>query len=76
VSGLCRNCNAGRPWRSFCRGLDAGEMTMSDRKGRNENGPYHSLGDWVRPWNMYGKGGMVGGRGRFHSRGCSRSAHK
>jgi len=26
-------------------------------KGRNENGPYHSLTDWARPRNMYGKGG-------------------
>ena len=25
-------------------------------KGRAENGPYHSLGDWARPRNMYGKG--------------------
>jgi predicted dithiol-disulfide oxidoreductase (DUF899 family) len=24
-------------------------------KGRNENGPYHSLADWARPRNMYGK---------------------
>ena len=45
-------------------------------KGRNENGPYHTLGDWVRPWNMYGKGGMVEGNGRFHSPGCGCSAHK
>jgi predicted dithiol-disulfide oxidoreductase (DUF899 family) len=45
-------------------------------KGRNENGPYHSLGDWVRPWNMYGKGGMVEANGRFHSPGCACSAHK
>jgi len=45
-------------------------------KGRNENGPYHTLGDWVRPWNMYGKGGMVEGNGRFHSPGCPCSAHK
>jgi predicted dithiol-disulfide oxidoreductase (DUF899 family) len=21
-------------------------------KGRNENGPYHTLGDWLRPQNM------------------------
>ena len=45
-------------------------------KGRNENGPYHSLGDWVRPRNMYGKGGMVEGNGRFHSPACGCSAHK
>ena len=45
-------------------------------KGRNENGPYHSLTDWVRPKNMYGKGGTVEGNGRFHSAGCSCTAHK
>jgi predicted dithiol-disulfide oxidoreductase (DUF899 family) len=45
-------------------------------KGRNENGPYHTLGDWVRPKNMYGKGGTVEGNGRFHSAGCGCTAHK
>jgi predicted dithiol-disulfide oxidoreductase (DUF899 family) len=45
-------------------------------KGRHENGPYHTLGDWVRPRNMYGKGGTVEGNGRFHSPGCACSAHK
>src|SRR3984893_11757375 len=36
-------------------------------KGRNETGPYHSLTDWARPKNMYGKGGEVEGNGRFHA---------
>src|SRR5271154_3154319 len=44
-------------------------------KGRNENGPYHTLGDWVRPKNMYGQGGTVEGNGRFHSPGCGCSVH-
>ena len=35
-------------------------------KGRNEAGPYHSLGDWARPRNMYGKGGAVENNGRYH----------
>lgn len=35
-------------------------------KGRNETGPNHSLGDWVRPHNMYGKGGVVEASGRYH----------
>lgn len=35
-------------------------------KGRDENGPYHSLTDWVRPHDMYGKGGTVEGNGRYH----------
>ncbi len=34
-------------------------------KGRNENGPYYSLTDWVRPHDMYGKGGEVAPNGRF-----------
>ena len=45
-------------------------------KGRNENGPYHSLGDWVRPRNMYGKGGMVEPNGRYHAPACSCTVHK
>jgi predicted dithiol-disulfide oxidoreductase (DUF899 family) len=35
-------------------------------KGRNENGPYHSLTDWVRLHDRYGKGGTVDAMGRFH----------
>ncbi len=34
-------------------------------KGRNENGPHYSLTDWVRPRDMYGKGGEVAPNGRF-----------
>lgn len=45
-------------------------------KGRNENGPYHSLADWVRPRNMYGEGGMVEGNGRYHAPGCACADHK
>jgi predicted dithiol-disulfide oxidoreductase (DUF899 family) len=45
-------------------------------KGRNENGPYHSLTDWARPRNMYGKGGMVEANGRYHAQSCGRSVHK
>jgi predicted dithiol-disulfide oxidoreductase (DUF899 family) len=44
-------------------------------KGRNENGPHHSLGDWVRPHNMYGKGGMVELNGRYHAPGCGCAVH-
>jgi hypothetical protein len=36
-------------------------------KGRDENGPYHTLADWVRPRNMYGRPGMVEANGRYHS---------
>jgi predicted dithiol-disulfide oxidoreductase (DUF899 family) len=45
-------------------------------KGRDENGPYHSLGDWVRPHDMYGKGGMVERTGRYHAAGCACEVHK
>lgn len=44
-------------------------------KGRDENGPYHSLTDWARPRNLYGKGGTVEGNGRFHSSSCGCSKH-
>lgn len=45
-------------------------------KGRNESGPYHSLGDWVRPRNMYDKGGVVEGNGRYHAPSCACAVHK
>ena len=44
-------------------------------KGRNENGPYHSLTDWARLRNMYGKGGMVEATGRYHRPNCGCTAH-
>jgi predicted dithiol-disulfide oxidoreductase (DUF899 family) len=44
-------------------------------KGRNENGPYHSLGD-LRMNNTYGEGGTVEGNGRYHGPGCACSAHQ
>ena len=45
-------------------------------KGRDENGPYHSLGDWVKPRNMYDEGGMVEGNGRYHAPACGCTAHQ
>src|SRR5262245_35025204 len=45
-------------------------------KGRNENGPYHSLADWARPRNMYGKGGNVEPNGRYHQPACACAAHQ
>jgi predicted dithiol-disulfide oxidoreductase (DUF899 family) len=45
-------------------------------KGRNENGPYHSLTDWARPKNMYGKGGMVEANGRYHASTCGCAVHE
>jgi len=44
-------------------------------KGRNERGPYHSLTDWARPHNMYGKGGTVEVNGRYHAPTCGCSLH-
>ena len=44
-------------------------------KGRAENGPYHSLPDWVRPHNMYSQGGTVSGMGRYHAADCGCAAH-
>jgi predicted dithiol-disulfide oxidoreductase (DUF899 family) len=45
-------------------------------KGRDENGPYHSLADWARPRNMYGQGGMVEGNGRHHAPSCACAVHE
>jgi predicted dithiol-disulfide oxidoreductase (DUF899 family) len=43
-------------------------------KGRNETGPYHSLADWARPRDMYGKGGEVEGNGRYQAASCGCAA--
>jgi predicted dithiol-disulfide oxidoreductase (DUF899 family) len=45
-------------------------------KGRNESGPHHTLADWARPHDMYGKGGMVEATGRYHTASCGCSVHK
>jgi len=45
-------------------------------KGREENGPSHSLTDWARPRNMYGKGGTVEPTGRYHQPACACEAHQ
>jgi predicted dithiol-disulfide oxidoreductase (DUF899 family) len=45
-------------------------------KGRDENGPYNTLADWVRPKNMYGKGGVVEGSGRYHQAACGCRVHQ
>lgn len=45
-------------------------------KGREENGPYHSLADWVRPHDRYGKSGMVEPNGRYHAPSCACSVHE
>ncbi|WAX95172.1 thioredoxin family protein [Aminobacter sp. NyZ550] len=44
-------------------------------KGRAENGPFHLLADWVRPHDMYGKGGMVEMTGRYHPADCGCGKH-
>ncbi|MBO0860058.1 MAG: DUF899 domain-containing protein [Chloracidobacterium sp.] len=44
-------------------------------RGRDEKGPYRSLGDWVRPRNRYNEGGLVEANGRYHQPGCACSAH-
>jgi predicted dithiol-disulfide oxidoreductase (DUF899 family) len=44
-------------------------------KGRQEDGPFHSLADWVRPHDRYGKGGMVEPNGRYHASGCGCALH-
>ncbi len=54
---------------AYSRGSEftLGAYEILDRMplGRNENGPYHSLTDWVRPRNSYGTAGIVEGNGRW-----------
>ena len=45
-------------------------------KGRDENGPYHSLADWARPRNVYSSGGMVEPNGRYHEPACACAMHE
>jgi len=45
-------------------------------KGRDENGPHHSLADWVRPRNTYGEGGSVEPNGRYHQPACACAIHQ
>ncbi|MGL4288846.1 MAG: DUF899 domain-containing protein [Phreatobacter sp.] len=65
---------------SFGRGGEAslGDYALLDMtpKGRNETGPYHQLGDWVRPHDMYGQGGTVEPNGRYHAPACTCSVHR
>lgn len=44
-------------------------------KGRNETGPSNNLTSWVRPHDMYGKGGMVEPTGRYHPSDCGCGKH-
>jgi predicted dithiol-disulfide oxidoreductase (DUF899 family) len=37
-------------------------------KGRNETGPGHNLGDWVRHHDRYEAGGFVDAGGRYHAK--------
>jgi len=65
---------------SFARGGEEGlaAYAILDMmpKGRQENGPYHSLGDWVRPHDEYGKGGTVEPNGRYHAASCGCELHE
>ncbi|MGH9562484.1 MAG: DUF899 family protein [Terracidiphilus sp.] len=45
-------------------------------KGRNETGLYHSMTDWVKPRDMYGKEGTVEANGPFHAGACGCGAHQ
>ncbi len=64
---------------TFSRGGEAflGAYAYLDAtpKGRDENGPYRSLADWVRPRNAYGAGGTVEITGRYHAPSCACAAH-
>jgi predicted dithiol-disulfide oxidoreductase (DUF899 family) len=65
---------------TFGRGGEAflGTYAILDAtpKGRDENGPYRTLADWVRPRNTYGVGGTVEVNGRYHRPDCGCAVHK
>ncbi len=63
---------------SFGRGGEAllgiyGLLDMMP-KGRDENGPYHSLADWARPKNRYGASGTVEPGGGYREAACDCAA--
>ena len=81
VSVFCRD-EAGDIFHTFSSFARGGEMALATYhllditpKGRNETGPHHSLADWVRPHDMYGKGGMVEPIGRYHPPSCGCAVH-
>ena len=43
-------------------------------KGRNENGPYFSLADWVRPHDLYDQHGMTDSMGGYHAEAAGEPA--
>src|SRR5271156_7192489 len=45
-------------------------------KGRQEDGSYRSLADWVRPRNRYDTGGTVEANGRYHESSCGCGVHE
>jgi predicted dithiol-disulfide oxidoreductase (DUF899 family) len=42
-------------------------------KGRNENGPYYGMQDWVRPHDRYGAAGFVDATNRYRAEPADRS---
>jgi predicted dithiol-disulfide oxidoreductase (DUF899 family) len=69
--------DAGRVYHTYSTFSRGGEQFLgvyayldATPKGRAENGPYHSLADWVRPRNMYDRGGTVERTGRYHAADC------
>jgi predicted dithiol-disulfide oxidoreductase (DUF899 family) len=65
---------------SFARGgeenLSAYAILDAMPKGRAENGPHHTLADWVKPHDRYGQGGTVEPNGRYHASGCGCAVHQ
>ena len=73
ISVFCKSAEGEvlHTYSSYARGTEevVGAYMYSDFTpyGRNENGPFHSAADWVRPHDRYGAGGVVGGwNGRLH----------
>jgi hypothetical protein len=76
ATGQCVGCSFATFGRDGEEFLSAYRFLDVMPKGRDENGPYHSLADWARSRNMYGKGGMVEANGWYHVPSCACAVHR
>ena len=70
-----QNIVTGQWWPSVFPGIALFSVGRFPRDYRNGSDPYHTLADWARPRNMYGKGGEVEANGRYHAPSCGCAKH-
>jgi Uncharacterized protein conserved in bacteria len=58
------------------KNFSASTGSRHDAERAQRKWSYHSLTDWARPRNMYGKGGEVEANGRFHQPACACQSHE